>query len=117
MTIIDPAPLAATATEFEAQTKATLLADEGIEAMVTPGPRESVVWVEHCDLERARSLLERRLGEAAQIDWDSADLGPRADHLPLHRPGRRPALFWISWSLAAVIVSASIVAGLAALIW
>ena len=111
------ASLATTATEFEAQTKAALLRDEGIEARVTSGPRESAVWVAPGALERARALLEKRLGEAARIDWDSADLGERADRLPLHRPGRRPPLFWLGWALAAAIVTMLLGAALLAIVW
>ncbi len=117
MTIVEPVLLAATATEFEAQTKVALLGDEGIEALVTTGPPESRVWVARSDLERARALLQRRLDDAAKIDWDSADLGSRVDNLPLRRSGRRPLLFWISWALAAAIVVMSLVAGVAAIVW
>jgi hypothetical protein len=110
----DPVLAAASPGEFEAQAKAALLGAEGIEAMVTPGPPESRVWVRRGDLDRARALLRERLGDAAEIDWDATDVGRRVDDLPLRRPGRRPFLFWVGWALAAAIIVFGVVATIVA---
>ena len=117
MSADDPVLLEATRDEFEARTKAAVLEADGIESLVTAGPPRPGIWVKRSDLDRARALLRERIEAAAEIDWDSADLGERADDLPLRRPGRKPLLFWIGWVLACALVSVGLVAAVLAVFW
>ncbi len=121
MTAEDLALLATTATEFEAQMKAAVLRDQGIEARVLPAPPGAVhpgplvpapaaasVWVKRDDLGRARALLERTIRESGEIEWETSDVGAREDQLPLHAPGRMPLLVraGLAVAVAAILLAA-----------
>ena len=123
-------PIAEAATEFEAQVKAEVLRSVGIEATVAAGsarpdigaagirspldgaPCNSVVCVLAEDVDRARAAL----AEAGSVDWDTLDVGERVDGLPLHPHGRRPLLFRVGWVTACVILVASLLALITALV-
>ena len=113
-----PALVVSTATEFEAQTKAALLRDEGIDATVqpvapswtgqvsiSPASRGASVWVRSADLDRARAVLEARIADSVDIDWDEVDVGQREDSLPLTPVGRMPLLIRVGLALLAAIVA------------
>ncbi len=113
-----PALVVSTPTEFEAQTKAALLRDEGIDATVQPGAPSwtghlsvspggggSSVWVRAADLDRARTLLQTRIADSVDIDWDEVDVGEREDSLPLTPVGRMPLLIRVGLALLAAIVA------------
>lgn len=86
------------ASEFEAQTKAAVLHEAGIDAFVFGSVYGTLplatkflrvpLQVRAADVERARAVLVESKIEAASVDWDSVDLGERDDRLPLHKPGR-----------------------------
>ena len=113
-----PALVVSTPTEFEAQTKAALLRDEGIEATVqpvapswtgqvsiSPGSRGASVWVRSADLDRARAVLESRIADSVDIDWDEVDVGEREDSLPLTPVGRMPLLIRVGLALLTAIMA------------
>ena len=113
-----PALVVSTPTEFEAQTKAALLRDEGIDAMVqpvapswtggvsiSPASRGASVWVRAADLDRARAVLETRIADSVDLDWDEVDVGEREDSLPLTPVGRMPLLIRVGLALLAAIVA------------
>ncbi len=114
-----PALVVSTPTEFEAQTKAALLRDEGIDVTVqpaapswtghlsvSPGGGGSSVWVRAADLDRARTLLETRIADSVDIDWDEVDVGEREDMGPLSPVGRILRLIKVGLTLliAAILL-------------
>ncbi len=114
-----PALVVSTPTEFEAQTKAALLRDEGIDVTVqpaapswtghlsvSPGGGGASVWVRAADLDRARALLETRIADSVDIDWDEVDVGEREDMGPLSPVGRIPRLIKVGLTLliAAILL-------------
>jgi hypothetical protein len=123
----DMALLATPATDFEARMKAVVLAEEGIEAVVTPAggsgrgapahpaPQRAAVWVSRGDLARAQQALARRIEDAAQIEWDGADVGDRADDLPLHRAGRMPLPARLGLAVAIAVLVMAVVCAIIAL--
>ena len=128
MTSDDLAVVAATATELEAHTKATVLKSSGIEAAVSrtapswtgqlpinPSPlgRGAVVLVRRDDLEKARSVLEEAVEDSQEVDWENVDVGERDDQLPLRPVNRVPPLAKIGTIVAWAML---ILAGLAALL-
>ena len=98
-------PVVVVSTEFEAQTKAAVLESEGIDCRVitqTPAWTGSItlgsslqgtaVLVKPKDLDRAKELLEKRIEDSVDLDWDDVDVGEREDSLPLSPAGRVPLL-------------------------
>ena len=78
--------------EFEANTKAIVLRDAGIDAWVMPGDRgwsgvagnmmttKGVpVWVRSHDLDKARQALESQIADSVDIDWEEVDVGEMSD--------------------------------------
>ncbi len=117
MTVPDLAVVAITETEFEAQTKAAVLRDNGIEAVVTNnapswsgrvaisrGEVGASVLVRASDLSRAREILDRAIADSVDLDWDEVDVGKREDDLPLHEVRRMPPLAKIARALAVAIL-------------
>lgn len=122
------ARLLSTHSPFEAEVIVAILKDAGIEATAvgarTPplatGMRAGLwpikpqvhieVW--ETDLEAARRLLAERAAQAAEIDWDTVDIGEREDSLPLRQPGRMPIAAQIGCAIAGLLLLASIVGGL-----
>ncbi len=122
----DPAVVVTVPTEFEAQTKAEVLRSEGIEAAVTrnaptwtghlpinPSTYGSSVLVHRDDLDRARAILEKKIADSVDLDWDEIDVGEREDDLPLRPVGATPPLARI----ALVVVWVLLVLSAPALVW
>lgn len=106
--------------EFAAQTKAEVLRSEGIDAFVFaaeriwtgglgfPGYDQNVpVLVKREDVERARRILEQRIADSVDLDWDEVDVGEREDNIPLHRVGRMPLIAMLGLALGLAIVAAA----------
>ena len=81
-------PVAFAPTEFEARTKAAVLEDEGIQTFVfgaerawtgglslRPAKPGVPVLVRHADLERARTILDSRLADSVDLDWNQVEVG------------------------------------------
>ncbi len=113
----DLAVLATLPTEFEAQTKAEVLRSEGIEAAVTrnaptwtgqlpisPTAVGSSVLVHRDDLDRARAILEKKIADSVDLDWDEIDVGQREDDLPLRPVNTTPPLARIALVVAWVLL-------------
>ena len=132
MTDVDPAKLVPAVLadgEFAAETKAEVLRAEGIDAFVfaaerswtgglgLPGINQQVpVLVKREDVERARKILEQRIEDSVDLDWDEVDVGEREDKLPLHEVGRMPLPARVGLAVAAaIIVLSAIVAFLVAI--
>ena len=103
--------------EFAAQTKAEVLRSEGIDAFVFaaerawtgglgfPGYDQNIpVLVKREDVERARRILEQRIADSVDLDWDEVDVGRREDDLPLRRPGRKPVPARVAFAVAIVLI-------------
>jgi hypothetical protein len=118
--------VAATAlSEFEAETKATVLRANGIDATVTrnspswtgylainPSEANASVLVRREDLQRAQSVLRQTIADSVDLDWDEVDVGQREDDLPLRAVGRMPVLAMISYAVAVAILFVSAILGL-----
>ena len=78
--------------EFEANTKAIVLREAGIDAWVMPGDRAwsgaagnmtstkgVPVWVRSHDLDTARKALESQIADSVDIDWEEVDVGEMAE--------------------------------------
>ena len=113
----DPAVVVTVPTEFEAQTKAEVLRSEGIEAAVTrnaptwtghlpisPTAFGSSVLVHRDDLDRARAVLEKKIADSVDLDWDEIDVGQREDDLPLRPVNTTPPLARIALVVAWVLL-------------
>jgi hypothetical protein len=123
----EPAVLLAARSSVEAHGIVALLAEAGVEASVldvahlgagTPlaeGARRVPVRVRSCDLDRARALVAAGLADSAGIDWETLDVGPRADALPLRAPGRMPLPARIAFVVTALVALTGLVAGVIAL--
>ena len=118
----DPVPVAAAATEFEAQTKAAVLEAEGITCRVvsdspswagqmplSPSGRGSAVLVAAADADRARDILKDRIADSVDLDWDEVDVGEREDTLPLRRVGSMPLPAKIAAAVVALTLIASVI--------
>ncbi len=127
--------LIVTATEFEANTKALVLRDAGIECKVTvdasrggtgassisPSPHRTAIHVQSDDLVAAKQIL----AEAGAVDWDATDVGdPTApvdpgdgevDVAPMHR-ARMPLLARVGWVIAVLIVLSMLLVAVLALV-
>ncbi len=117
----DLEPIAETATEFEAQTKAAVLRAEGIECAVvhnapswtgqmslSPTGRGAFVLVKHQDVDRARKILQQRIDDSVDLDWDEVDVGEREDALPLRPINGMP----LPAKIAAALIALMLLAGL-----
>ena len=117
----DLEPIAETATEFEAQTKAAVLRAEGIDCAVvgnapswtgqmslSPTGRGAFVLVKRQDADQARKLLQERIDDSVDLDWDEVDVGEREDTLPLHAVNGMP----LPAKIAAVLIALTLLAGL-----
>jgi hypothetical protein len=113
----DLVAVAETAGEFEAQTKAAILRDAGIEAVVysnsgawsgyvtfSPAGIGATVLVRREDASRARAVLRETIADSVDLDWDSVDVGEREDRLPLHRVNGMPIAARIGFAIAAALV-------------
>jgi len=123
----DPVPLVTTTTAFEAEAIVALLSDSGIRATAVGThfsplgmglgiglgrPHQRVtVEVRQRELDAARRLLQQRMADSVDIDWDAVDLGEREDDLPLNRPGRLPWPVLVGYVVAAILLGFSLVAG------
>ncbi|MCA9284423.1 MAG: DUF2007 domain-containing protein [Phycisphaerales bacterium] len=123
----DTVPLVATSTAFEAEAIVAILSDAGIRAMAVGThfsplgmglglglgrPHQRVtVEVRERELDAARRLLQQRMADSVDIDWDAVDLGEREDNLPLNRPGRLPWPVLVGYLVAVVLVGFSLVVG------
>jgi len=56
------------------------------------------------------------LGESHDIDWDTIDVGERADKLPLRTPGRMPLPARIAFVITVLFVLTALAAGVIALV-
>ncbi len=117
----DLEPVAATETEFEAQTKAVVLRAEGIECAVvhnapswtgqmslSPTGRGAFVLVKRQDADQARKILQQRIDDSVDLDWDEVDVGEREDTLPLRQINGMPILA----KIAAALIALTLLAGL-----
>ncbi len=128
--------LIVTATEFEAQTKAVVLRDAGIECKVTvdasrggtgassvsPSPHRAAIQVRSVDLDAAKQIL----AEAGAVDWEATDVGDPTtaaglsdsdeDVAPIHR-ARMPLLARVGWVIAALIVVSMLLIAMLALVF
>ncbi len=117
----DLEPIAQTDTEFEAQTKAAVLRSEGIDCAVvgnapswtgqmslSPTGRGAFVLVKHQDVEQARKILQQRIDDSVDLDWDKVDVGEREDVLPLRPVNGMPMLA----KIAAALIALTLLAGL-----
>lgn len=129
--------LIVTATEFEAQTKALVLRDAGIECKVTvdasrggtgassisPSPHRTAIQVRSVDLDAARQIL----AEAGAVDWEATDVGDpttaardrdggEEDAARIHR-ARMPLLARVGWVIAALIVLSMLLVAMLALVF
>ncbi len=117
----DLEPIAQTDTEFEAQTKAAVLRAEGIECAVvhnapswtgqmslSPTGRGAFVLVKHQDVDRARKILQQRIDDSVDLDWDEVDVGEREDALPLRPINGMP----LPAKIAAALIALMLLTGL-----
>jgi hypothetical protein len=117
----DLEPIAETATEFEAQTKAAVLRSEGIECAVvcnapswtgqmslSPTGRGAFVLVKRQDANQARQILKQRIDDSVDLDWDEVDVGEREDALPLRPIKGMP----LPAKIAAALIALTLLAGL-----
>ena len=117
----DLEPIATTETEFEAQTKAVVLRAEGIECAVvgnapswtgqmslSPTGRGAFVLVKRQDADQARKILQQRIDDSVDLDWDEVDVGEREDALPLHPVNGMP----LPAKIAAALIALTLLAGL-----
>ena len=117
----DLEPIATTETEFEAQTKAVVLRAEGIECAVvgnapswtgqmslSPTARGAVVLVKRQDADQARKILQQRIDDSVDLDWDEVDVGEREDALPLRPINGMP----LPAKIAAALIALMLLAGL-----
>ncbi len=117
----DLEPVATTETEFEAQTKAVVLRSEGIECAVvhnapswtgqmslSPTGRGAFVLVKRQDADQARKILEQRIDDSVDLDWDEVDVGEREDALPLRSINGMP----LPAKIAAALIALTLLAGL-----
>lgn len=118
----DLEPIAETETEFEAQTKAAVLRSEGIECAVvcnapswtgqmslSPTGRGAFVLVKRQDADQARKILEQRIDDSVDLDWDEVDVGEREDTLPLRPINGMPLPAKIAAALIALILLAGLI--------
>ena len=122
------ATLLTTRSSVEAHSVASLLTEAGIDAFVldaahlgagTPlaaGAHRVPVQVREDDLERARALLEASAADSVDIDWETLDVGERADALPLHTPGRMPLPARIAFVITMLVLLTALVAGVIAVL-
>ncbi len=117
----DLEPIAETKTEFEAQTKAAILRAEGIDCCVvhnapswtgqmslSPTARGAFVLVKRQDADQARKILEQRIDDSVDLDWDEVDVGEREDALPLRPINSMP----LPAKIAAALIALTLLAGL-----
>ena len=121
MSKVDPnelVPAAFAHDEFEAHTKATVLKSEGIDAFVFAAERMWLgiglpqgvdargvpVMVRRQDAEQARVLLEKKIADSVDLDWEEVDLGEREDALPLHPVDHGPLAARVAMALVAAIL-------------
>ena len=116
----DLKPVCSSSTEFGAQTKAAVLKSEGIDAFVfshgsswiggdnpAVAPHGIEVWVRLEDFDRAKMLVQQRIADSVDLDWDEVDVGEREDTLPLRAVGSMPLPAKIATMVTALILIAS----------
>lgn len=129
MTSGELAVVVTVASDFEAQTKAAVLAAEGIESTVihnaptwtgqmpiSPTARGSSVLVHRDDLDRARAALERAAADSVDLNWSDVDVGDRDDDLSLKPVSHVPLLARIAVAVAWALIVLSILPALVMLI-
>jgi len=62
------------------------------------------VQVRKADLERAKEALKQQVADSVDIDWDSVDVGERADDLPLTSRRRMPLMVRLGFVLAVSLM-------------
>lgn len=124
----EPAVLLTARGSVEAHAVVAMLAEAGIVASALDsahlGAGTPLAGGAHCvpvrvradELERARALLEAGLGASRDIDWDTLDVGERADRLPLRTPGRMPLPARIAFMITVLFVLVALFAGVVALL-
>ncbi len=118
----DLEPIDETATELEAHTKAAVLRAEGIECAVvhnapswtgqmslSPNGRGAFVLVKRQDADQARKILQQRIDDSVDLDWDEVDVGEREDALPLRPINGMPLPAKIAAALIALILLAGLI--------
>ena len=121
--------IAQTETEFEAQTKAAILRGEGIDCTVisnapswtgqmpvSPTGRGAFVLVKRQDVDQARKLLEQRIDDSVDLDWDEVDVGEREDSLPLRPVDHMPLPVRIALVLIGLVVFTSLIGAIISMI-
>lgn len=119
--------VAAAKTAFEANTIVAMLADAGIEASAFDGAFSALplqsrftrvpVQVRARDLDAAKAALAEMRAAAADIDWESVDVGEREDALPLTEPGHVPWLARLGFWIAVVLTGGAILLAIGVLIF
>ena len=118
----DLKPVCSSSTEFGAQTKAAVLKSEGIDAFVfgiaggiyggmnpALAPHGIEVWVRLEDFDRAKMLVQQRIADSVDLDWDEIDVGEREDTLPLRPIGSMPLPAKIAATVVALTLIASVI--------
>lgn len=120
----EPVTLLSVASPFEAQMMVAVLQQAGIQAeaidrvqtgrgLFEPAQGAVMIRVRQRDVDAARRALQANAAAAKDIDWDSFDVGERADELPLRKPGRVPPIARAAAVVVAVMLLAGVIAWLA----
>lgn len=114
-------------TEFEASLIVSILRDADIEAHAFGSFRQALPFRSHfsgipvqvraADEDAAKQALEQRATDSVDIDWDTVDVGRREDRLPFKQPGQTPLAAQIAFSIAIVIVVATLLIALLSLLF
>lgn len=112
-------PVAHAASEFEAQTKAAILRDAGIECVVFAGERswlggasnqlssEGVpVLARRREADAARRALTRQIEDSVDLDWETVDVG-EPDAATTEAAGAGPLVLLLI--ILGVVLAASII--------
>ncbi len=75
---------------------------------MSPTARGAFVLVKRQDADQARQILEQRIDDSVDLDWDEVDVGEREDTLPLRPVNGMP----LPAKIAAVLVALMLLAGL-----
>ena len=68
------------------------------------------VQVRKVDLARAQDALKQQVADSVDLDWDSVDVGERADDLPLGSPRHMPLVVWLGYWLAIALLVITLLA-------
>lgn len=114
-------------TEFEANMIVSILANADIEAFAFGGAYGVLplntrftrvpVQVRASELDAAKAALESNVADSIDLDWDEVDVGEREDSLPLRDPTRMPLLAKVAFALVLLLIAATVVALILAMVW